>query len=115
MLTCQQCNVFVTNKDLATVEKEIKVVCGNCPSEKGHADGSNGLTVAIFNRFNIYCFLCKKSGNEIKLPRMTIKNSIICVIMHPKKQTINQSKKKTITKMLSISWYLNQLRKIKII
>ena len=66
---------MVINKDLATVKNEIKIICGSCPSDKGD---SNGLNVAIFNRLNLYCFICQKGGYEIKLTNYAQKTSMIC-------------------------------------
>ncbi len=75
MHKCTHCNVDVIDTDLAKVTSKIKIFCGSCPSDKG--DRLNGLIVAIFNRFNVYCFICKKVGLEIKLARYFSK-AIIC-------------------------------------
>lgn len=74
---CIHCSKHVINKELAYVTSAIKVICGNCLLSVNET-GDVGLNCALFNRSNIFCFICRKSGSDIKLSKIYT-TSLICV------------------------------------
>ena len=67
IFNCMHCSQYVIKKEFVNLPSAIKVICGNCPLSVIETGDFERKNCALFDRSSIFCFICRKSGYDIKL------------------------------------------------
>lgn len=116
IFNCMHCSQYVIKKEFVNLPSAIKVICGNCPLSVIETGDFERKNCALFDRSSIFCFICRKSGYDIKLNK-TYTTTIICmqcsnIIRNRKNDKQTEEKKKKYNKLFEQAKWKNAILKL---